>query len=113
MIPSLTKGEIDAFIMPEPINAVAAMKGAQQLIFLTMYSPPPTPILARGAGVTGGPACSAPWRSFPAASLARAGRMSASCPRPALFVYNPRGERHSMTRISVFIPVRRRKGRAP
>ncbi len=35
MIPSLTRGDIDAFIMPEPQNAVAAIKGSGQVIFLT------------------------------------------------------------------------------
>lgn len=35
MIPSLTRGDIDAFIMPEPVNAVAAIKGNGRVIFLT------------------------------------------------------------------------------
>jgi nitrate/nitrite transport system substrate-binding protein len=35
MIPSLAKGDIDAFIMPEPVNAVAAIKGNGRVIFLT------------------------------------------------------------------------------
>jgi nitrate/nitrite transport system substrate-binding protein len=35
MIPSLTRGDIDAFIMPEPVNAVAAIKGNGKVIFLT------------------------------------------------------------------------------
>lgn len=35
MIPSLTRGDIDAFIMPEPVNAVAAIKGNGRVIFMT------------------------------------------------------------------------------
>lgn len=35
MIPSLVKGDIEAFIMPEPINAIAAIKGSGQMIFMT------------------------------------------------------------------------------
>jgi nitrate/nitrite transport system substrate-binding protein len=35
MIPSLTRGDIDAFIMPEPVNAVAAIKGNGKVIFMT------------------------------------------------------------------------------
>lgn len=35
MVPSLAKGDIDAFIMPEPVNAVAAIKGNGRVIFLT------------------------------------------------------------------------------
>ena len=35
MIPSLARGDIDAFIMPEPVNAVAAIKGNGRVIFLT------------------------------------------------------------------------------
>lgn len=35
MIPSLAKGDIDAFIMPEPVNAVAAIKGNGRVIFQT------------------------------------------------------------------------------
>jgi nitrate/nitrite transport system substrate-binding protein len=35
MIPSLARGDIDAFIMPEPINAVAAIKGTGRVIFQT------------------------------------------------------------------------------
>jgi len=35
MIPSLSRGDIDAFIMPEPVNAVAAIKGNGRVIFQT------------------------------------------------------------------------------
>lgn len=35
MIPSLSRGDIDAFIMPEPVNAMAAIKGNGRVIFLT------------------------------------------------------------------------------
>jgi nitrate/nitrite transport system substrate-binding protein len=35
MIPSLLRADIDAFIMPEPVNAVASVTGGGRVIFLT------------------------------------------------------------------------------